>query len=92
MMMDIQLEKYLKQRRFEPPSSNLAERIIAAARMQYPQRNVLEYVADILGAVLPRPAYALAFVLALGVAIGTSLPVQELPDNFTLTADEGTVL
>ena len=90
MLTEKQFEEFLLHRRFEPASSNLAERIIARAgeREEYQPKAVLTFLQDVFNSVLPRPAYALAFILIIGILIGTILPAQAGMEDFVVTADE----
>ncbi|GJL85017.1 MAG: hypothetical protein DHS20C02_07920 [Micavibrio sp.] len=70
-----------------PPRSNLSERIIEASLQSKPKRRSgfmqgLDGLADMF--VLPRPAYALAAVLFLGVVGGFyyQVPVQDADDTY----------
>src|SRR4051812_3277542 len=76
---DKELETLLRSRYVEPPRAGFAERIIATAG--YAQPSPVSGSAAWLEAffaqfILPRPAFALASVLALGVVIGlAAVPV-----------------
>lgn len=80
MQTEKQFDDFLNIRRIEPPSAGFAERIITGAKER--KANVLFGAVDaindfILSFLLPRkPAYAVAFLLIIGILIGTSLPVQ----------------
>ena len=81
-------------RRFEPASSDLADRIIFAAHsaVRSPGATFTAMLNELLASILPKPAFALAGVLALGVVIGLTIPDQS--DNIILQAysDEGATL
>lgn len=95
MPTEKQFETYLWGRRFEPASTNLAERIIAAAKDKPVVRvqGIMDYLQDALEILMPqpKPAYAIAFMLIIGILIGTNLPVQAEPGEFELAfaTDEG---
>lgn len=91
----------LERRQFEPPHVDLAERIILASRA-VEQKATLDFgvwlqrlFAEFM---LPKPAYALACMLALGLAIGLSAPADitdTVEDDSTLQAflyEEGEIL
>lgn len=85
-------ESTLEQRFIPPASTNLSERIIAAAskRKDAPFiKVVLEELMDMF--VLPRPSYALAFCVIFGLFLGAQIPLDHLfyePDYFSfLTLD-----
>lgn len=74
-MVNNDFEDVLMRRMVPPARSNLAERIIAAAPVK-PQTSYrgwkgwIEDIAELF--VLPKPAYALATVLLIGVLAGWS--------------------
>ncbi|HPD82927.1 MAG: hypothetical protein R3D88_03370 [Alphaproteobacteria bacterium] len=80
---DTDLNKILEKRLIVPPSTNLASRIITAAtpRMKAPLWVLISREVEQMF-FLPRPAYALAFSLVLGIFLGiygeteTSLSLQ----------------
>lgn len=78
MLTEKQFDAYLRNRKYEPPSAGFSERIIGKAVAR-------EYKPGLVGAALDwindsvlgrRPVYSLLAVLALGLVIGASLPVQ----------------
>lgn len=83
-----ELDALLAQRSAPPPPrSNLSERIIDAALQSKPKRRSgfiqwLDSLTDMF--VIPRPAYALAVVLMLGVVGGFyfQAPVQDVDDSY----------
>ena len=78
------LDRLLGERAFVPARNGLAERIIATAHAQGRPQGFWSWLAEALGELmLPRPAFALASVLALGILIGATLP-----DTAAGTADE----
>lgn len=77
------LDALLHRRRMETPDESLTARIIAAALTQ-PQQlplSLREWLAHLFAEFrLPRPAYALASLLFLGLMIGAGIPtVPALP-------------
>ena len=75
---DEKLEHLLRSRRIEPASSDLAQRIVLAAR-QRPQSGgnapFWRWVQDVFREFhLPQPGYALAGALLLGMVIGFNAP------------------
>ena len=94
MMTGMTLEECLRQRRFEAPSTNLAERIIACARERDPvsEFDFAVYFREFISSVIPRPAFALAFVLIIGILIGSDLSLTQLQNSATVTTDEEAVL
>lgn len=91
MLTEKQFEAYLWRRKFEPASTNLAERIIASAREKpaIVPAGIMDYVRDILETIMPKPAYALAFVLVIGILIGSNLPMQVENEEFAVVSDQG---
>lgn len=79
---DQKLDALLRSRPIEPPSSDLAQRIIFKAR-QLPQRRMLspwQWIGQLCSEFhLPRPAYVIASTLVLGMLIGFSLPSDAGP-------------
>jgi len=68
----------LLHERFVPsPSHNLAQRIIAASA-QNPKRSFLSILMTELSEmfVIPRPAYAIAGCVLLGLVMGLQMPVD----------------
>lgn len=65
-----------------PENPRLADRIVAAAGRRSQGIGIAAKLQDLLAAVLPQPAFALAAVLTLGIVIGFSLPAQSGGDNF----------
>ena len=90
-------ETLLNNRAFEEASSNLANRIIraASARKRAPGITFSAWVRELLDSLLPRPAFALATVLTLGILIGFAVPTLQsgsdiLSQNYF--EDDGAVL
>jgi hypothetical protein len=72
---DHALDALLRRRRFTPARPGLSGRIIAAAHAQGRPQGFGQWLADMLAELLlPRPAYALASVLMIGVIIGGIMP------------------
>lgn len=85
---DENLNQILKSRIVPPPSSNLSARIIARAEMNKKSGNAVPLYQVMIGEILamvmmPRPAYALAFFLLFGVAVGVGMDL----DTLTTTED-----
>jgi hypothetical protein len=84
--LDEKLDNLLRSRRVEPPSADLAQRIILQVR-QLPQTRSMplwQSVRELFGEFhLPQPAYVLAGALLLGLVIGFGAP-----ENPSLTADD----
>lgn len=79
---DDKLDNLLRSRRVEPPSPDLAQRILFKARRLPQTRNVSlwQWMRQICAEFhLPKPAYVLASALILGMVIGFSLPPD--PDS-----------
>ncbi len=94
---DKYLEALLSKRHIEPASPGFAERIIASAR---PLRRgeavsigawLREALAEFM---LPKPAFALAATLMLGMVIGFSVPAShsEHEDAMNYLKDDGAIL
>jgi len=83
-----------RQRRFEallathpvpPARPELAERILAACPVRQPVPSLADWLLDLLASLmLPRPAYSLAAVLALGLVIGFSTPALLQGNQYTV--------
>jgi hypothetical protein len=71
-------EELRNNRRFEHANSNLADRIIHAARTTAgsPDISGIAWLQELLTFVLPKPAFALAGVLTLGIVMGFSIPAS----------------
>jgi hypothetical protein len=84
---DEKLDNLLRSRRVEPPSTDLAQRIVLKAQ-QVPQNKTLplwQSVRELFSEFhLPKPAYVLASALVLGMVIGFSVP-----EETNLGADDG---
>lgn len=78
-MKDDELHQLLHQRHRPPVSSGLAERIIRAS-LHVPQKQSLwQWVCGLLEEFhSPKPAYAFASLLLLGVFIGWTAPEEPL--------------
>ena len=76
---DQELDNLLRSRRLEPPSANLAQRIILAAR-NLPQATNISLWESMRQTFaefhLPKPGYVLASALVLGMVIGFSTPEE----------------
>ena len=85
-------------RRFEPHHPSLAERIILNAKQH--RRNVPVNVLGWLSGLfsdfmIPRPAYALAAMLVLGIGIGLNTPNNDMQDETSISSnftDDGATL
>lgn len=88
---DEKLESMLRSRRVGKADPELAARIILRA-LSLPQRNDISFwkmVQDVFAEFrLPRPAFALAGAVVLGVVVGVSTPSQESvpPDGVEVSA------
>jgi hypothetical protein len=77
--MNDNLDVILSNQKIVPPSTNLSARIIAAAAIK---KNtpfwmiVMQEVSAML--YIPRPAYALAFSVILGVVLGLQGEVEQM--------------
>ena len=76
---DTSLNRVLGKRKVYPPSSNLSERIIAAAAVKkdVPLWVIIlqEFSAMF---ILSRPAYAMAFMLLFGIFLGLQGEVEQM--------------
>lgn len=82
---DTDLNTMLNKRSVPPPSSNLASRIMEAARAEHKTpliQSILRDIADML--ILPKPAYALAACLVIGLVLGMQI---EFENAATTTQD-----
>jgi hypothetical protein len=97
---DQKLEKMLKSRRVESASPDLAERIVLKAQRipQNPTVPLREWIRQLFADFhLPRPAYALAGTLIVGLVVGFNAPLDTkttadadpFPVQSFLYADEG---
>lgn len=76
-----QFEAILRSRTFEDPSSDLAVRIVSAARRRERRASpqVMEFIAACFRDLrLPAPVFTAAAVLILGVVIGLLLPTERV--------------
>jgi len=77
--LDEKLDNLLRSRHIEPPSADLAQRIILKAG-QSPQTKPMplwQSVRELFGEFhLPKPAYVLASALVFGILIGLSAPQE----------------
>lgn len=96
MLTEKQFEEMLLQRRFEAPSLGFSERIIARAedRGSNGFAKVMDYLRESVIVVLPqrRPVYALAFILVIGLLIGSSLPPVNVRQQIATTVADEEVL
>ena len=78
------LEKTLNARKFEPASPFLAQRIIANAKYIY-NNSPIGLMAWLRGLfadfMMPRPIYAIAVMLVIGILIGSNIEVNFNDDN-----------
>ncbi len=92
---DKKLEAMLKARRMEPPSSDLAHRIILKSQ-RIPQRATVspwQWLQELFSEFhLAKPAYVLAAILILGFIIGFSSPIGTNATNEADTAQTETFL
>lgn len=94
MTKEKSIDGMLKNRFVPNPSSNLSARIIAAAA-RHPERSFWEIFfsefSDMF--IMPRPAFALAACLLLGLALALQVPVEQAIDQTDyfsfLTFDDG---
>ena len=94
------LENILHTRSVTPPHPSLAERIIANAKQRRRELPVKlsSWVSGLFNDfMIPRPAYALAAMLVLGISIGVSTQTMTTtPDETSLTSaytdDDGATL
>lgn len=81
---DEKLDNLLRSRRVEPPSADLAQRIILTAQ-QTPQNSTMplwQWVRELFSEFhLPKPGYVLASALVLGMVIGLSIPQDAIVGN-----------
>ena len=99
---DNRFAAWLEHRRYEPPSPDFAERILARARTtdQKAAFDLLEWLNRLFADLSPaRPAYALASVLLLGIVIGYGNAPAAMNDEDDTTpsfqallSDEGELL
>jgi hypothetical protein len=76
---DEELEHLLRSRRIEPARSDLAQRIVLAARQRPQSANApfWGWVQDLFREFhLPQPGYVLAGALLLGMVIGFNAPEE----------------
>ena len=82
---DEKLDAMLRARRVEPPSPDLAQRIILKARI-LPQDQTMplwQWIRQLFAEFhLPRPVYVLACTLILGFVVGFNVPLN------TTTSDD----
>jgi|SRR5581483_2053795 len=79
------LEAMLQSRRFEPPSPDLAERIVRKARPlpQHQMISLTQWMKELFAEFhLPRPVYVLVSTLIFGFVVGLTLP------QYTTNADD----
>ena len=92
MEKDDGMDRLLSRRRFEPPSPDFAQHIMAAAAM-LPQRAVptlMGYLRQLCAEFkLPSPAYAVASVLMLGLALGVVGEVRDSHAGTSVFDEEG---
>jgi hypothetical protein len=77
--LDEKLESMLRARPIEPPSPNLAQRIILQAR-ETPQKapTISQWVRGLFREFhLPKPAYVLAGTLLVGIILGLNTPIEK---------------
>lgn len=76
--MHDEFETLLRERFVPEPPSNLAERIIAAAKPRAKKKGFADFMDDFMELFyIPKPAYATAFILVLGLAAGIYMrPVE----------------
>jgi hypothetical protein len=76
------LEAMLQSRRFEPASSDLAERIIHKAQHlpQHQMVSLSQWIRELFTDFhLPRPAYVLVSTLIFGFVVGFTIPQYTTP-------------
>lgn len=76
--LDEKLESMLRARPVEPPSPNLAQRIILQAR-ETPQKapTVAQWLRGLFREFhLPKPAYVFAGTLVVGIMLGLNTPIE----------------
>lgn len=77
--LDEKIESLLRSRPIEPPSPDLAQRIILQAR-RTPQKSptVAQWLRGLFSEFhLPKPAYVLASALLMGIVAGLNTPVEK---------------
>jgi hypothetical protein len=87
----------IRYRRFEPASSDLAERIALAAHMRAQKRTFSPggWLAELFSILLPKPACVAAAAFVLGIGVGVSIPMVSPQDNgddfinYVLYTDKG---
>jgi hypothetical protein len=85
---DLKFNEILKRQKILPSSTNLSARIIAAAIIKKDTplwTIIMQEINQML--YIPRPAYALAFSLILGIVLGLryeSSQIVEIQDWFSL--------
>jgi hypothetical protein len=88
-MRDEKLEEMLRSRRVEPPSADLAERIILKAQA-IPQSQALPLGQSLRRLFaefhLPKPAYVLAGTLLVGFLLGFNNPFDTTPPVDSVTS------
>ena len=76
---DERLNEYLRRRDMPAPSSNLAYRITQAAQPKTKMSMPTSWIDELFSAFLfPKPAYATAFCLIVGLGIGLYAGVDEV--------------
>lgn len=72
------MDNILNNRKIPTPSSNLSARIIAAATLRQ-NTPLWQIILEEVGAMfyIPKPAYAVAFCLVLGIVIGLQSEVEQ---------------
>ena len=94
MTQDKTTDRLLKNRFVPNPSTNLSSRIIAAAG-RHPDQPIWKITWNELSEMflIPRPAYAVAACVLLGLALALQVPVEQAvtqTDYFSfLTFDDG---
>ena len=81
--LDGKLESMLRARPIEPPSPDLAQRIILQAR-ETPQKapTVAQWLRGLFSEFhLPKPAFVLAGALLMGIVVGFNTPVEKANDD-----------
>ena len=77
--LDERLERMLRERRFEPASPDLAQRIVVAARRRPRAERALspvQWIGQLFAELrLPAPAYVIAGTLLLGFLVGLGAPL-----------------
>lgn len=76
---NVNFNRILEGRSVTPSLSNLSERIIAAAAVQNNTPLWIIIMQELSAMfILPRPAYAMAFTLILGVVLGLQAETEQL--------------